>query len=78
MADLENVNSTDIAVNQLQDAVDNMRQQLESATSAAQSTADSKTDDTYEAADAADWSGSAPGSIKEALDRLAAAVGPVA
>lgn len=31
----------------------------------------------YSAANAADWSGSAPATIAEALDRLAAFVGPV-
>ena len=31
----------------------------------------------YSAADAADWNGTAPTTIKEALDRLAAAAGPV-
>lgn len=32
----------------------------------------------YEAANAADWSGSAPTTIAEALDRIAAALGPIA
>jgi hypothetical protein len=32
----------------------------------------------YVAADAADWSNDAPATVKEALDRLAAALGPIA
>jgi hypothetical protein len=35
-------------------------------------------DGTYEAADAAAWSGSPPATVTEALDRLAAALGPIA
>ena len=32
----------------------------------------------YDAANATDWSGSEPESLKEALDRIAAALGPIA
>jgi len=36
------------------------------------------TTDAYTAAVPANWSGSAPTTIKDALDRIAAAVGPIA
>jgi hypothetical protein len=53
------------ALSQIGGDIGALREQLDGASS-------------YEAADSADWSGNPPTTLAEALDRIAAALGPIA
>lgn len=58
------------------DEIQDANETQDAATATAATTA-TGSGSSYSAADAADWNGTAPSTVKEALDRLAAAAGPV-
>lgn len=73
---LEATASDRLDVSQLRDATDAMRVELEAVIATAQTTADGKTDDAYAPSTPGNWDGgaSAPTTISEALDRIAASI----
>ena len=76
MPEFQRTNSSDTAVNQVQDAVEQLEADLSEDIAAVSAVAEAKTDDSYTPTVPGDWA-TAPTTIQDALDMIAAKIRPL-